>query len=114
MMKLLTVLFETTDDSLFDRTDRACDPEAQTKFFEAMREVRRKRPAIERAFQDRLRASFSDYSSGKTLKPATDDGAPTSGEDGLSLVDESQLEESLALDAMTGRADTRYAQLLYH
>jgi hypothetical protein len=75
MMKLLTGLFETTDDSLFDRTDRAQDQDAQSKFFEAMREVRRKRPAMEKSFQDRLRASFSDYSSGKTLKPATDETA---------------------------------------
>jgi hypothetical protein len=113
LMKLLTGVFEVTDDSLFDRTDRAQDADAQAKFFEAMREVRRKRPGMEKSFQERLRAYFSDYSAGKTLKAAVE-GPAADADDGLALVEESQLEESLALDAMTGRADTRYAQLLYH
>jgi len=114
LLKLLAGVFETTDDSLFDRTDRAGDSDAQQKFFEALREVRRKRPVMEKAFQDRLRAYFSDYSAGKVIKPMVESGPEQDGELSLALVEESALEESLATDAMTSRAETRFSQLLFH
>lgn len=111
LLKLVAGVFDSVDDSLFDLSDKALDANTQQQFFEGMREVRRRRADIEKSFQDRTRAAFSDYSAGKTLKRS--DERKVEGELSLSLVDDSKLEEGLALASMTSRADTRFGSLLF-
>lgn len=107
-------LFENVDDALFDLAEKAESNAVQTRYFDGMREVRRKRQLIERLFIENYLSSFKQFANGKLPSPATlatNAGGARSGE--LSLVEETELEESLAVTSMISKADSRYARLLY-
>ncbi len=84
------------DDALFDLADKAVGIGRQNLYFDAMREVRRKRPDIESGF---LAAFHRDYdATARGEGPSTPEGAadqPLGLE--LSLVDNDELEEDLAV-----------------
>ena len=54
-------MFENADVALLDFAEKAESNMAQTLFFEAMSEVRKKRSAIERQFYTELKQGFSDF-----------------------------------------------------
>ncbi|MEO7433101.1 MAG: DUF1631 domain-containing protein [Dokdonella sp.] len=108
---LVGTLFENVDDALFDLAERAGSNAIQTEFFDGMREVRKKRQLVERLFQEHATKAFSEFADGK-LKPAKSEVAPQ-GSAGLSLVDDVELEESLAVTSMVAKAENRLQRSLY-
>ena len=113
---LVTTLFENADDTLFDLASKAESNAAQASFFDGMREVRKQRQSIETKFQERFSRQFSDFQAGRA--PAgggrPDGGsAPAPGELSLSLVDDSELEESLAVGSMVAKAENRLQRPLF-
>jgi hypothetical protein len=105
-------LFENVDDALFDLAEKAESNAVQTQYFDGMREVRKKRQLVERLFLDNAGRNFNQFASGKPAGTDTDaQGGRSDGE--LSLVDDRELEESLAVTSMTAKAENRYARLLY-
>lgn len=102
----LASVFDKIDDALFDMAEKAESSSMQANLFDGMREVRRKRPLMERVFQERLNKFLSD-APGKPVR------APSKATDGLSLVAEEDLEEDLAFDAMVGKAEGQLARPLY-
>ena len=109
---LVGTLFENVDDALFDLAERAGSNAVQTEFFDGMREVRRKRQLVERLFQEQAMRAFGEFADGK-LKPARADVTPSQGAAGLSLVDDVELEESLAVTSMVSKAEGRLQRSLY-
>ncbi len=110
----LGAMFEKVDDALFDMAEKAENSTRQSDLFEGMREVRKKRPVMERTFQEEFGKIAVDLasaiSSGAEIsKPK----ASAAAKDGLSLVADEELEEDLAIDAMVGKADNRLARPLY-
>ena len=106
---LISGMFDGVDDALFDMAEKAENNSIQTRFFDGMREVRKKRPAMERAAQDGLSKAFADF-----LQPnrrAVD--AQKQQEIGLSLIDEAELEESLASSSMAGKAENKSSRVLF-
>jgi hypothetical protein len=108
---LVSTLFENVDDALFDLAERAGSNAIQTEYFDGMREVRKKRQLVERLFQEQASKNFSDFAEGK-LKPVRPEVAPQVG-GGLSLVDDTELEESLAVTSMVAKAENRLQRSLY-
>ncbi|HEX5123123.1 MAG TPA: DUF1631 domain-containing protein [Rhodanobacteraceae bacterium] len=108
---LVSTLFENVDDALFDLAERAGSNALQTEFFDGMREVRKKRQLVERLFQDQAAKNFTEFAEGK-LKSAKPDVAPQAS-GGLSLVDDQELEESLAVSSMVAKAENRLQRSLY-
>lgn len=111
---LIDGMFERVDDSLFDLAEKAENNAVQTQFFDGMREVRKKRALAERQFLESVRRTFSDFAAGRGPVAAPGDTpapAPAHGE--LSLVNDSELEESLAITSMTSKTQTRLARQLY-
>jgi len=108
---LVSILFENVDDALFGLAERAENNAVQTQYFDGMREVRKKRQLVERVFQEQLSQIFTDFANG-SLKPAKPELTNQSGS-GLSLVDDLELEESLAISAMVAKAENRLARHLY-
>ncbi len=111
---LVGTLFDNVDDALFDLAERAGSNALQTEYFDGMREVRKKRQLVERIFQDNATKAFNEFADGK-LKPVKAESAPpgsTSG-GGLSLVDDLELEESLAVSSMVSKAESRLQRALY-
>ncbi|MEP7044535.1 MAG: DUF1631 domain-containing protein [Dokdonella sp.] len=109
---LVGTLFENVDDALFDLAERAGSNAIQTEYFDGMREVRKKRQLVERLFQEQATKAFGDFAEGK-LKAAKPEVAPQAINAGLSLVDDLELEESLAVTSMVAKAENRLSRALY-
>ena len=109
---LVGTLFENVDDALFDLAERAGSNAVQTEYFDGMREVRKKRQLVERLFQDNATKAFNEFADGK-LKAIKTEVSPQAGSAGLALVDDVELEESLAVTSMVAKAENRLQRALY-
>ena len=110
---LVGTLFENVDDALFDLAERAGSNAVQTEFFDGMREIRRKRHLVERLFHEQASNAFNDFADGRSRASASDAQMPTAPNSGLALVDDLELEESLAVSSMTAKAENRLQRTLY-
>ncbi|WP_137821084.1 DUF1631 domain-containing protein [Pseudomonas sp. D(2018)] len=111
LKQTLQALFDNADDTLFEMADRATSNAEQNAFFEAMRDLRLKRKSIERTFLQKVFESFSalnQYEIGKS--PQLD----AVSFDSLSLVQNDELEETVALDAMVAKVMARDGVALGH
>ncbi|HEX7369882.1 MAG TPA: DUF1631 domain-containing protein, partial [Rhodanobacteraceae bacterium] len=108
---LVAALLDNVDDTLFDLAEKAESNASQTEYFDGMRETRRKRPRIERLFAERVARGFADFAAGRSGRAnETQRAFSASGE--LSLVDDRELEESLAVSSMVAKADGRLSAAL--
>lgn len=107
----VSTLFENVDDALFHLAERAENNSVQVQFFDGMREVRKKRQLVERVFQEQLSQIFSEFADGK-LKPVRPEVVNPSNTN-LSLVDDQELEDSLAISSMVAKAENRLARTLH-
>jgi len=105
-------MFEHVDDALFDLAEKAENNAAQMHYFDGMREVRKRRPAVERNFL----ANISRDLGGLTHPSQQQQPMPaslTSGTVELSLVADNDLEESLAITSMIGKNESRLSRDLF-
>ena len=107
----LQILLDNADDSLFEIADRATSNAEQNAFFEAMRDLRLKRRSIERGFLQQVFESFSRLNQHEIGKPAQ---AENISFDSLTLVQNDELEESVAVDTMVTKVSNRAALPLTH
>ncbi|MEX0731592.1 MAG: DUF1631 domain-containing protein [Aquisalimonadaceae bacterium] len=110
LVAMLRHMLDQVDDALFDRAEKADSNEAQTAYFDAMREARLKRREIERRFEQALSAHHEDPESAHVSAAST--RAP--GHSELSLLDHDELEESLAVETMVSKARGNQVQRLVH
>lgn len=100
----LNELFDNVDDTLFEKADRASSNADQSMFFDAMRLLRLQRHAVEKNCCEGLDEQFNQLLYGSQSVSR----APTSFDlDALGLVQPDELEQTVALDGMVGRALTR-------
>lgn len=105
--------FEHVDDALFDLAEKAENNAAQMHYFDGMREVRKRRPAIERSFLGKISREVGELSQPRQQQ-AESVAVPTSaGSMELSLVADNELEESLAITSMISKNDARLARDLF-
>src|SRR5690348_2052410 len=104
---LVNTLFENIDDALFDLAEKAENNAVQTVYFDGMRKVRLKRQVVERLFQEQVGKIFNDFAAGR-LQPAKIEAVTASTGD-LSLVDDTELEENLAISSTITKAENRLA-----
>jgi len=108
---LVASLLDNVDDTLFDLAEKAESNASQTEYFDGMRETRKRRPRIERLFGERVARGFADFAAGRQPRGSDAQRAfSASGE--LSLVDDRELEESLAVSSMVAKADGRLSAAL--
>ena len=106
----LQTLFDNADDSLFEIADRATSNAEQNAFFEAMRDLRMKRRGIERSFLQQVFESFSKLNQYEIGKPPEQEASFES----LALVQNDELEESVAIETMVAKVMSRASQPLSH
>ncbi|MCQ4179641.1 DUF1631 domain-containing protein, partial [Klebsiella pneumoniae] len=104
LRQALQSLFDNADDSLFEIADRASSNVEQNAFFEAMRDLRMKRRNIERGFLQQLFEAFAKLNQYEIGKPPVLDNVSF---DSLSLVQNDELEESVAVDTMVAKVMSR-------
>lgn len=111
---LLTGMFEHLDDAFFERADRADAGDEQGRYLTQMRELRRRQPAVERSFRDGILAHFDRFWGGGFQRARSDpSGAQDLDEDSLTLVDEADLEESLAVTNMVSKGENLFYKDLF-
>ena len=106
-------MFEHVDDALFDLAEKAENNAAQMHYFDGMREVRKRRPIIERGFLAQVSRELNDFVSGNRSTPQGSAPTPLAGSIELSLVADNELEESLAITSMIGKNETRLTRDLF-
>ncbi|TBU76453.1 DUF1631 domain-containing protein [Phytopseudomonas daroniae] len=111
LKQALQALFDNADDTLFDMADRATSNAEQNAFFEAMRDLRLKRKGIERGFLQKVFESFASLNQYVVGKAPTLDAVSF---DSLSLVQNDELEETVALDSMIAKVLSRDHVALTH
>jgi len=103
--------FEHVDDALFDLAEKAENNAAQMHYFDGMREVRKRRPAVERNFLGAISRHL-----GELTHPAQQQGLSTPATPGtveLSLVADNELEEALAITSMISKNESRLSRDLF-
>ena len=93
-------MFDQADDALFDMADRAASNMDQNIYFDAMRELRIKRRGMEMEFGQNYDAIFVQLAQ---VRPVTIEEVDTAS---LSLVNENEIEEILAIEGMVTRSMT--------
>ena len=104
--------FEHVDDALFDLAEKAENNAAQMHYFDGMREVRKRRPAVERQFLGRVSREIGELAHQPRQPPASTTPPPGAAVE-LSLVADNELEESLAITSMIGKNESRLARDLF-
>ncbi|EQM66857.1 DUF1631 domain-containing protein [Pseudomonas solani] len=111
LKQALQALFDNADDTLFQMADRATSNAEQNAFFEAMRDLRLKRKSIERGFLQKVFETFANLNQYEIGKAPVLDAVSF---ESLSLVQNDELEESVALDAMVAKVMSRDGVALGH
>lgn len=105
-------MMDQVDDSLFELAEKADTNRTQAHYFEAMREVRLKRTAMEDLYREKLATSFEEKMS-RSRNSHPDFQLPDQHEFNLGLVDNEDLEESLAVTNMVAKIKMRCKEELF-
>jgi hypothetical protein len=101
---------DASDDALFGFSEKSDSATERGQYMDAMRAMRLGRPALEQAFRDQLANRFLEFSRGKS-GPGSALG-DSFDSDALSLVEENDLEEDLAVNGMVAKAVVRHHSAL--
>jgi hypothetical protein len=101
IVEVLAGTFDKIEDELFELAEKASDRETQNMYLDARSQAREKRGAIEASFKKQFLSFFAQKVAGEdeSAKPKKIDYASME----LSLVDDSDLEEKLAVNDMAKR-----------
>ncbi len=105
--------YDNLDDALFDLAEKAENNEKQTHYFDAMREVRKKKELMVRKFSENIQTVFKQFKKGQFDYFKNDNKEKASLGDSLSLVGEEELDEKLAVSNIVGKANTNLHQHLF-
>lgn len=103
--RLITV-FEHVDDTFFDLADRAENNSEQTSYFDAMRMIRLERKAIEQQFSRSVENAFRQLGDPNYQGVVLD--SDKLNIDNLKVLDNEDLEETIAFDSMVSKVSQRY------
>jgi len=105
-------MMDKADDTLFDLANKADNNVQQQLYFDAMRDIRLRRKHIEQQFVHLYKRQFELFAAGKPLGIDLQEIVPDK-EIALELVDDSNMEEDIALANMAARSVRENYQALY-
>lgn len=106
LSELTGCMFDSADDMLFQMAENADSNELQNEYFDTMRMLRVERKPVIQTFADSLKAR---------LQPAqTTSNTSEFDEDELSLVEQSEMEELVAISTMHSKAMNLYGEAVNH
>lgn len=111
LLRLAAHTLDRVDDALFELADKADNDAQQRVYFDAMRDVRLRRAGVETAFRAHLQDRF-DRRPGGTV-PFSRTGVESSSGASLGLVENDELEVSLAVANMVAKARGLYEEEIY-
>ena len=104
---LIRVLMENVDDALFTLSEKVENDQDRSMYFDAMRELRLKRKGIVDTFDTELQTAFADLIHNKSSRTPDEDNLE------LSLVDQSEIEDQIAIDNMISKARPHFENDLF-
>ncbi|WP_207888498.1 DUF1631 family protein, partial [Pseudomonas sp. 30_B] len=110
LAELLGNVFSQLDDTLFECAEKAENNQVQALFFDAMRQIRKERPALERFYHQRIAQGLSDFLEGKL--PA-DNPYDELDADRLTLIEHDEYEETLLIINMVNQVKAQCVQPLF-
>jgi hypothetical protein len=111
--KLMSDLFENLDDSLYEMANKSENNSLQNIYFDSMRELRKQRAGVDRSFTQELLSIYDRYWETGEIhinQPSLDE---LSRDSEMSLVENDELEDSLAITNMVSKSESRYAKELF-
>jgi len=111
--KLVNGLFEKLDDSLYELADKSETNQLQTAYFDAMRTVRKQRAQIQTDFPETVLKEYDRF-----WKEGVQCQSPEHKEEGddeldLTLIEEEELEQSLAINNVVSKGENRYKREIF-
>jgi hypothetical protein len=100
MSRALAGMLDRIEDDLFELASKASERDAQNALLDARTQAREKRNAIQDTFREHFEAFFDRKVNGEAAAPAQPDSRTW---DEMSLVNEDQLEGTIALEKMAGK-----------
>ncbi len=113
MPKLMGGLFENLDDALYEMANKSDSNALQNVYFDSMRELRKQRVGIDRVFNHELLRVFDRFWETGEVEVRRQTLEDLSKSSELALLDDDELEDSLAITNMISKAENRYARELY-
>ena len=110
---LMQQMFDSADDRLFEMAEKADNNTDQSVYFDSMRIVRLKRKEIELDYRQNIENLFTDF---WNPKPASHDPQLNESDlscENMSLMEEVDLEESLAMSTLTTKIRSNFAQEIH-
>ncbi len=104
---LLDRMFENADIGLMDFAEKAESNASQALFFEAMNEVRNKRPDVDRCFHEEVRNSFKQFPDWTPQLSEDSEEDDEDNEFSFSLVQADTMEEDVAITNILTRASAQ-------
>ena len=109
--KLSQGMFEKLDDALFQMAEKSENNSKQNEYLSSMREVRKSRQDVQKRFESGVFNEFDSFWRQGPQVKVTNETVSLEGE--LSLVDEDDLEESLAITSMASRGEGHFGKELF-
>ncbi|SDO80627.1 DUF1631 domain-containing protein [Pseudomonas jinjuensis] len=110
LAELLGEVFAQVDDTLFECAEKAENNQVQALFFDSMREIRRQRPTLERAYHQRIAKGLVDFLEGRL---SSGDELDELDIDQLALVEADEYEETLLITNMVNQVKAQCVQALF-
>lgn len=111
---LLRDYFDKVDDAMFELADKANNNQDQNIYFDSMREVRLRRRAMETAFFRSIDIRFAQLLDHNAYRDDEQSEKKEFSLDELSLVQDEDLEEMVAVDGMINKANEQFAEPIQH
>jgi hypothetical protein len=105
LLELLSSLFTSSDDTLYERADRSRSDTDQQMYFESMRMLRLNRETISTTFMEGVDAAFTAL----TRHAHGPSAAKTMDMDSLALVNQDELEINVAMAGMVSKVTSLHA-----
>jgi hypothetical protein len=105
-------LFEKLDDTLYKLADKAESNDLQTRYFDAMRDVRKEREGIEESFQAVIFSGYDNFWRSWSSSSVSNEHDEVDF-DSLALIESDTLEEELAISSMVARGENICLRELY-
>lgn len=111
LRRLMQAMFDRLDDALYETADKAESHNVQFRYLDAMRDMRKQRASIDAVFLGHALDRYDEFwRTGGLERRSGPSGTAEPGE--LSLVGEDELEETLAINALVSKGESRFERQL--
>jgi hypothetical protein len=113
LQKLMIELFEELDDTLYELADKSLHNALQPSYFNGMRVLRKERFRIDKEFTQQVLNVFDSFWKTGHIENSKHYLDELNHESEMELLDNDELEESLAVTNIISKSENRYAQERY-